>query len=52
MPKGPQGQWRPAGVGALAVRVCRIATGEIEETYEAPPKSSPSADSRRTSEGR
>lgn len=36
MPKGPQGQWRPAEAGALAVHVCRIATGEIEETYEPP----------------
>ena len=36
MPKGPQGQWRPARVGALAVHVCRIATGEIEETYDPP----------------
>ncbi len=44
MPKGPQGQWRPAGAGALAVHVCRIATGEvcriatgeIEEAYEPP----------------
>ena len=36
MPKGPQGQWRPAGAGALAVHVCRIATGEIEETYDPP----------------
>ena len=36
MPKGPQGQWRPAGAGALAAHVCRIATGETEETYEPP----------------
>ena len=36
MPKGPQGQWRPAGAGALAAHVCRIATGEIEETYDQP----------------
>ena len=36
MPKGPQGQWRPAGAGALAAHVCKIATGEIEETYEPP----------------
>ena len=36
MPKGPQGQWRPAGAGALAAHVCRIATGEIEETYDPP----------------
>ena len=39
MPKGPRGQWRPAGAGALAAHVCRIATGEIEETY-APPRNS------------
>ena len=38
MPKGPQGQWRPAGVGALAAHVCKIATGEIEETYEPLPQ--------------
>lgn len=38
MPKGPQGQWRPAATGALAVHVCRIATGEISETYEPPRK--------------
>ena len=40
MPNGQQGQWRPAGVGALAVHVCRIATGEIEETYAPPRKDS------------
>ena len=33
---GPKGQWRPAGAGALAVHICKIATGEIEETYEPP----------------
>jgi len=31
MPKGPQGQKRPADVIARAVMVARIATGEIEE---------------------
>lgn len=36
MPKGPQGQWRPAGAGALAAHVCRIATGDIKETYDPP----------------
>ena len=51
MPKGPQGQWRPAGAGALAARVCRIATGEIEETYKSPPRPSPASDSRRASKG-
>ena len=33
---GPNGEWRPAGIGALAAHVCKIATGEIEETYEQP----------------
>lgn len=32
MPKGPQGQKRPADTVAAAVMVAQIATGEIEET--------------------
>jgi hypothetical protein len=32
MPKGPQGQKRPADVIGNAVRVMQIATGEIEDT--------------------
>ena len=32
MPKGPQGQKRPADVIGNAVRVMRIATGEEDET--------------------
>lgn len=37
MPKGPQGQKRPADVVGTAVHVAKIATGEIEETtYKAP----------------
>jgi hypothetical protein len=32
MPKGPQGQKRPADVIGAAIRVGRIATGEEEET--------------------
>lgn len=32
MPKGPQGQKRPADVVGCAVHVAKIATGEIEET--------------------
>ena len=36
MPKGPQGQWRPADAVGCAVRMMKIATGEIEETYEEP----------------
>lgn len=31
MPKGPQGQKRPADTIALAVMVGKIATGEIED---------------------
>ena len=34
MPKGPQGQKRPADVIGNAVRVMQIATGEAEEEYE------------------
>ena len=34
MPKGPQGQKRPADVIGAAVMVGRIATGEIEEAPE------------------
>jgi hypothetical protein len=34
MPKGPQGQKRPADVIGNAVRVMRIATGEEEETKD------------------
>lgn len=31
MPKGPQGQTRPADSIGAAVRVAKIATGEIED---------------------
>jgi hypothetical protein len=37
MPKGPQGQRRPADVIANAVRVMRIATGEASESDERNP---------------
>ena len=33
MPKGPNGQKRPADVIGAAVMVGRIATGEVEDTY-------------------
>jgi hypothetical protein len=37
MPKGPQGQKRPADVIGAAVRIMRIATGEeTEELNQAP----------------
>ena len=31
MPKGPQGQKRPADVIGCAIKVAKIATGEIQE---------------------
>jgi hypothetical protein len=34
MPKGPQGQNRPADTVANAIRVAKIATGEIEEDMD------------------
>ena len=34
MPRGPQGQKRPADVIGNAVKVMRISTGEEEEEYE------------------
>ena len=34
MPKGPQGQKRPADVVGNAVKVMRVATGQEEEEYE------------------
>ena len=37
MPKGPRGEKRPADTNACAVKVAKIATGEVEETkYVAP----------------
>ena len=38
MPKGPQGQKRPADAVGLAVLVGRIATGEVEDTTDDPSK--------------
>ncbi len=35
MPKGPQGQKRPADAIGLAVLVGKIATGEVEDTKPA-----------------
>ena len=36
MPYGPNGEWRPADDRACSVHVAKLATGEIEETYEPP----------------
>ena len=39
MPKGPQGQKRPADVIGNAVLIAKIATGEIQDTgYKQPAK--------------
>jgi hypothetical protein len=38
MPKGPQGQKRPADVIGNAVRIMQIATGEVEEALPDPGK--------------
>ena len=43
MPRGPKKQWRPAGTAECAVHVMRIATGELDETFE-PPKREPDDD--------
>ncbi len=36
MPRGPQGQKRPADSIGCAVMVAKIATGEVEETLKEP----------------
>ena len=36
MPKGPQGQKRPADTAQAAIMVAKIATGEIEEKLKEP----------------
>ncbi len=36
MPHGPKGEWRPADPVARAVHIGRLATGQLEETTEAP----------------
>ena len=51
MPYGPKGQWRPADDRACSVHVAKLATGQIEETYEPPRdhKADHAAASRRAS---
>jgi len=36
MPKGPQGQKRPADVIGCAIMVAKVATGELEEELQEP----------------
>jgi len=44
MPKGPKGEKRPADVIGAAVKVMKIATGEIEEDTGKPAKNSAAAE--------
>lgn len=46
MPKGPQGQKRPADAIGLAVLVGKIATGEVEESATPPQKGQVGAKAR------
>ena len=46
MPRGPNGEWRPAEPIARAVHVARIATGQIEETFEPPQRHAGSDETR------
>ena len=39
MSRGPNGEWRPADPVACAAHVMKIATGEIEETFDPPERS-------------
>ncbi len=41
MPKGPRGEKRPADVIGAAVKVMKIATGEIEEAVRAVQRARP-----------
>jgi hypothetical protein len=45
MPKGPQGQKRPADTVANAIRIAKILTGEIEEDTVADDGKDPAAKS-------
>jgi hypothetical protein len=36
MPRGPRGEKRPGDVVSTAIKVAKIATGEIEEDREGP----------------
>ena len=49
MPRGPRGEWRPADPVAAGVHIGKLATHEIEETFEPPARPDPVADSRQAS---
>ena len=41
MPRGSRGQWRPADPVAAGVHIGKLATHEIEETFEPPARLDP-----------
>ena len=47
MPKGPNGEWRPAGDNECAALVCQIALGESPEAYGPPGESKVAQDASR-----
>lgn len=52
MPRGPRGEWRPAGDNEAAALICRIATGESPEVYEPPKRAKARAASRTAAHAR
>jgi hypothetical protein len=52
MPKGPQGQKRPADAIGLAVMIGKIATGEIEDKVADPSKAHHSAGGKKGGKAR
>jgi hypothetical protein len=52
MPKGPRGEKRPANVLANAVKVTKIATGDIEESIHAREKEGKDKDPAAVSMGK
>ena len=40
MPKGPNGEWRPADANSSAVMAAKVATGEVQEKHKTPVENS------------
>lgn len=52
MPRGPKGKWRLDDPITNAVHIAKIATGQIEETYEPPPEADAPTTTKRAAGGR
>ncbi len=52
MPKGPNGEWRPADSNSAAVMVAKIATGEIPEQFSKLSPEQKSANARKAAQAR